>query len=279
MPRNNIKKISSPPVQVKNEQNNLQSILGYVAPTEFVSLPSKGRFYSPDHALHGVEEVEIRFLSAKDLDILSSKTLLKKGIAVDRMIKNILVDKSIDVDELLLADKNAIIISARAGTFGNEYPVQMGCQECDELFTHTFDLSDPEIKDIEHVEVSENSTFFITLPKTGVIAECCLLSSKDQQFLQEKAKKKEKMGLPDSSITDQYKSFIVSLNGNTDRGLVDEFVDVMPAADMHADMHFLQKEYEKSSPDLNLIQECECTHCGAVSEVSVPFTANFFWPD
>jgi hypothetical protein len=275
MPRNNVKKISSPPVQVQNEQNNLQSILGYVAPTEYVALPSKGKFYPPDHSLNGIEEVEIRFLSAKELDILSSKTLLTKGVAVDRMLQSILIDRSINVDDLMLADKNAIIIAARAGTFGNEYPVEMNCQECSKNFTHTFDLSEPGIKDIDSVEVSENSTIFITLPRTNVIAECRLLSSKDEQLLEERAKKKEKLSLPDSSITDQYKSFIVSLNGNTDRGLVDEFVDVMPAADMH----FLQKEYAKSNPELELDEECVCTKCGNVSEVSVPFTANFFWPE
>lgn len=275
MPRNNVKKISSPPVQVQNEQNNLQSILGYVAPTEHVALPSMGKFYPPDHSLNGIEEVEIRFLSAKELDILSSKTLLSKGLAVDRMLQNILIDKSINVDELLLADKNAIIIAARVGTFGSDYPVDITCPECGNVYEHTFDLSDPETKNIDHVEVSENSTFFITLPKTNVNVECRLLNSKDEKFLEERAKKKEKMGLPDSSITDQYKSFIVSLNGNTDRGLVDEFVDVMPAADMH----FLQKEYAKSNPELELDEECVCTKCGNVSEVSVPFTANFFWPE
>jgi hypothetical protein len=275
MSRNNVKKISSPPVQVQNEQNNLQSILGYVAPTEHVALPSMGKFYPPDHSLNGIEEVEIRFLSAKELDILSSKTLLSKGLAVDRMLQNILIDKSINVDELLLADKNAIIIAARVGTFGSDYPVDISCPECGNVYEHTFDLSEPETKDIDHVEVSENSTFFITLPKTSVNVECRLLNSKDEKFLEERAKKKEKMGLPDSSITDQYKSFIVSLNGNTDRGLVDEFVDVMPAADMH----FLQKEYAKSNPELELDEECVCTNCGNVSEVSVPFTANFFWPE
>jgi hypothetical protein len=258
MPRNNVKKISSPPVQVQNEQNNLQSILGYVAPTEHVALPSMGKFYPPDHSLNGIEEVEIRFLSAKELDILSSKTLLSKGLAVDRMLQNILIDKSINVDELLLADKNAIIIAARVGTFGSDYPVDITCPECDNVYEHTFDLSEPETKDIDHVEVSENSTFFITLPKTSVNVECRLLNSKDEKL-----------------ITDQYKSFIVSLNGNTDRGLVDEFVDVMPAADMH----FLQKEYAKSNPELELDEECVCTKCGNVSEVSVPFTANFFWPE
>jgi uncharacterized Zn finger protein len=246
-----------------------------VAPTEHVALPSMGKFYPPDHSLNGIEEVEIRFLSAKELDILSSKTLLSKGLAVDRMLQNILIDKSINVDELLLADKNAIIIAARVGTFGSDYPVDISCPECGNVYEHTFDLSEPETKDIDHVEVSENSTFFITLPKTSVNVECRLLNSKDEKFLEERAKKKEKMGLPDSSITDQYKSFIVSLNGNTDRGLVDEFVDVMPAADMH----FLQKEYAKSNPELELDEECVCTNCGNVSEVSVPFTANFFWPE
>ena len=83
------------------------------------------------------------------------------------------------------------------------------------------------------------------------------------------------MYLRESVITDQYKSFIVSLNGVTERGLVDEFVDVMPAGDMY----HLSKIYGEVRPDLNLVQDCECPVCGENNRVDIPFTANFFWPD
>ena len=282
MPRNSVKKLSvdqqtTPPLQ--QPQDNLQSILGFVMPTTHVALPSEGRFYPPSHPLHNCSEVEIKFLSARELDVLTSKSLLKKGIAIERMLQNILVDKSIVIDELLIGDKNAIIVAARAGTFGGDYEVRLQCQECDEFYEHVFDLSDVDTKNndevLDSLEFSQNGTFFVTLPQTEVKVECRLLTSKDEKYLEERAKKKQKMGLPDSALTDHYKSFIVSLNGVTERGLVDEFVDVMPAGDLH----FLNKEYTKVLPDVDMVQESTCRHCGTENETSIPFTANFFWPD
>ena len=278
MPRNNVDKLSSPSIETQGSQNNLQSILGYVVPTEHIDLPSGGKFYPPEHPLHNKTDIEIKYLSAKELDILTSKSLLKKGVAVERMLQSIIVDKNVKVEELLIGDKNALIVAARVGTYGGDYEVELGCEICGEAFEHNFNLSEVDSKNIigeDELEFTENGTFFIALPKTEVKVECRLLTSKDEKLLEERAKKKQKMGLPDTALTDQYKSFIVSLNGVSERGLVDEFVDVMPAGDLH----FLSKEYERIRPDLDLGQSCICTHCGGDNQLNVPFTANFFWPE
>ena len=277
MPRNNVEKLSTSQ-NSNNEQNNLQSILGFVAPTEHVSLPSGGKFYPADHALHGKDTVEIRYLSAKELDTLSSKSLLQKGIAVDRMLQSIIVDNDVQVEDLFVGDKNAIIVAARVGTFGGDYEVKLSCGQCETSFDHNFNLAEIGNKDWgseDDLEFSKNGTFFIKLPKTNVRVECKLLTTKDEKMLEEVAKKKARMNLPESSLTDQYKSFIVSLNGVTERGLVDEFVDVMPAGDMH----YLSKIYTQVKPGLELIQDCECPSCGANNRIDIPFTANFFWPE
>ena len=98
MSRNNeerlgiIDKGQNPPIIQTEESNN--SLLQFVSPTEFVDLPTKGKFYPEDHPLHNQETIEIRYMTAKDEDILTSKTLLKKGVAVDRMLSNIIVNKS-----------------------------------------------------------------------------------------------------------------------------------------------------------------------------------------
>ena len=94
-----------PPVQQQQAEQPLQ----FVTPTEFVELPSAGRFYPEGHALHGAETIEIRHMTAKDEDILTSRSLLKKGVAIDRLLRNVIVDRSIKVDDLLIGDKNARI--------------------------------------------------------------------------------------------------------------------------------------------------------------------------
>ena len=136
MPRNNTRRTGSAPKKETQEVTPAPptSVLDFVNPTEHVALPSGGRFYDEDHPLYGQDTVEIRFMTAKDEDILTSQSLLKNGTALEKLMQNILVDKSIVIDELLIGDKNAIIVAARAGTFGGDYEVRLQCQECDEFY-------------------------------------------------------------------------------------------------------------------------------------------------
>jgi len=120
-PRNNEDRVgaagsdtSAPTPDLVNEK----SPLTFTTPTEFVELPTRGRFYPEDHPLHNVEEIEIRFMTAKDEDILSSKTLLKKGVAIDRLLQNVIVDKRINVGDLFVGDKNALIVASRITGYG-----------------------------------------------------------------------------------------------------------------------------------------------------------------
>jgi len=282
MPRNNnLRTQSTPPkekVPPKQPQpQSVQSILDFVIPTEHVELPSRGKFYSSEHPLYNNESVEIKYISAKELDILTSESLLKKGIAIDRMIQSILVDPEIEVEDLYIGDKNAILVSSRVGSFGSDYPAEFVCESCAEQISHTFDLSSLIHKGAveDDMEISENGTFFIELPQTKVMAECRLLTSKDDKLMDKLKVRNKKLGLSAPGLSDQYKLFIVSLNGITDRGLVDEFVNVMPVNDLH----YLSKSYETIRPDLDLSEVVVCEKCDVENNVILPFTANFFWPE
>jgi hypothetical protein len=277
MPRNNSARMSAPTDDhVEEQKTDLQSILNFVIPTDFVEIPSKGKFYQEGHPLHNKETIEIKHISAREIDILTSESLLKKGVALDRMLQSIIIDQNIKIDDLLSVDKNALIVSSRVTSFGSEYGARMICQSCGKEYETEFDLNDSAIvTEPGDVDFSENGTFFVELPQTKVMVECRLLTSKDEKSLVERQSKKSKLNLPETLISDQIKFLIVSLNGVAERGLVDEFVDVMPAADMH----FLSKEYEQVMPDVKYISETTCTHCGKKNEAEIPFTANFFWPD
>ena len=275
MPRNTESRVGvqnegeTPPVESSN------SLLNFVIPTEFVELPTKGKFYPPDHPLHKVEEVEMRYMSAKETDILTSKSLLKKGIAIDRMVESIVIDKRIKANEMFTGDKNALVVAARVSGFGENYDAQITCENCGATSEHEFDLGEIQTKETpEDVRFSDYGTFFIKLPKTEIEAECCLLTGKDEAALVNQADKRKKLKLNDTTMTDQYKMIIVSLNGVTERSKVEEFVDVMPAMDA---MH-LRKEYERARPDVDMTCAFECQQCQADNNVSIPFSANFFWP-
>ena len=256
-------------------QETKNPLLNFVIPTEFIDLPSKGKFYPADHPLHNVETMEIKYMTAKDTDILTSSSLLKKGVAIDRMLENILVDKTIKVNDLLIGDKNALIIGARISGFGEGYGVEVECSTCGTKNDQVFDLKEAQPKEVDpEIKFSDQGTFFIKLPQTEVEVECRLLTAADEHKLLGVADKKKKLNLPDSIITDQCKSFIVSLNSVTERSVVDEFVESMPARDAN----YLRKEYEKVRPDVSMLYSFECNLCSADNSVELPFTATFFWP-
>jgi hypothetical protein len=262
----------SPPIPLENNQ----SPLSFVTPTEFVDLPTKGKFYPEGHPLHHKDCVEIRFMTAKEEDILTSKTLLKKGVAIDRMLQNLLIDKKIKIDELFVGDKNAILIAARISGYGAEYNTSATCPSCGTMAEHVFNLEDIDIKEVdeEATEISDAGTFVIVLPKTKVQAECRLVTGQAEKRLIAIAEKRKKHKLPEATLTEQLKTFIVSLNGETDKGVIDQFVGIMPALDSK----YLRTIYDKVVPNVDMKHLYSCETCNAETVVDIPFSVNFFWP-
>ena len=256
--------------------SNTNSILDFVLPTEFVDLPTKGKFYSKEHPLHNKESIEIRYMTAKDTDILTSKSLLKKGVAIDRMLQNIIVDDKVKIDDIYSGDKNAILIAARINGFGAEYQTKITCPSCGNAGDHSFNLNEIEPQNLgDGIHISTQGTFTVELPVTKVNAECRLLTGADEKKIFIQSEKRRKHNLPETTLTDQYKLFIVSINGETDRGLVEKFVDLMPARDAT----HLKSMFDKASPNVDLKHDFSCSSCDTDTEIDIPFSANFFWPN
>jgi len=256
------------------------STFSFAVPTEFVELPSKGRFYNENHSLHNKEFAEIKFMTAKEEDILASRSLLKRGIAIDRFLKSVLIDKSINIEDLLLGDKNAIMVAARITGYGEQYETKVACPSCATSVEHSFNLEDKVVNagGLECVDedlgITQNlNTFVIPLPRTKVDAEVKLLFSSDETKLTQLTEKKRKNKLPEAPLTDQLKSFIISVNGKTESAIIAEFVESMPAIDSK----FLRAVYGKLTPHVDLTQEFQCESCGFTEDMEVPFTADFFW--
>ena len=111
-------------------QNTETNDFSFIVPTELVDLPSKGAYYPEGHPLHGSETIEIKQMTAKEEDMLTSRTLLKKGVALERVLESIILNKAIHPDSLLVGDRNALIIAARVSAYGNEYNTTVTCPEC-----------------------------------------------------------------------------------------------------------------------------------------------------
>ncbi len=254
--------------------------LQFVTPTEFVELPSKGKGYPPEHPLHNKEVLEMRFMTAKDEDILTSQTLLKKGLALERMMQNVIVDKNIKPETMLVGDRNAVLIASRISGYGAGYETSIICPACGERGKLMFDLNNRTFNHgevLEEVDVRESGTgtYIIKLALSKLEVEVRLLTGKDEQWLVQVAKGNKKRKLTESSITDQYRLMIVSVNGHSDRKVIDYVVDNLPAIDSR----HLRLAYKKLSPNVSVYEDYCCPACGHEQALEVPFNADFFWPD
>lgn len=253
--------------------------LNFTVPTEIVQLPSQGKYYPKGHVLHGVDEVEIKIMTANEENILANKSLIRKGIVIDRLIQSLLVDNRIDVNEMLLGDKNAIIVESRISGYGANYETDVVCPKCQAKYRNAFNLE--EAKKINHgsfedvgIQLTDDNTFLVPLLKMdGVVVECKMLTGRDESSMIYKQRMMKKKGLQNKPITEQLESFIVSVNGNTEPSVIRKVIQALPVMDST----LLRKTYKKVVPNIELTSEIECVECEHVEEVMVPFGAEFFW--
>ena len=79
----------------------------YDFPTEIIDLPSNGKCY-PDSAPLSKGKVEIKYMTREE-DILSSTNLIRKGVVLDKLFESIVVQDDVNIDDILIGDKNANI--------------------------------------------------------------------------------------------------------------------------------------------------------------------------
>jgi len=254
----------------------------FTTPTEIIDLPSGGRFYPSGHPLHGVTEVEIRYMTAKEEDILTNSSFIKKGIAIDRMLQSVLVRPKFDVQEMLAGDKNAMIVAARITGFGAEYGAKVTCPVCGEITKHDFDLNDGKIKDgsvlPENVEATDRGTFLLRdlpgLDSRANPVEIRLMMGRDEMALAKSQEQRQKHNLERSLITDMLKMIIVSVGGHSEVQTVNSFVDSAQTITAKT----IRNLHRDITPNLDLTQTFVCKSCDNEEEMEVPFTTEFFWP-
>ena len=250
--------------------------LDFVAPTELVDLPSKGN-YPQGHPLCEKDTIEIRYMTAKDEDILTNQSLLKKGVAIDRFLKNVILDKNINADTLYIGDRNAILIAARISGYGAAYETKVNCPNCGAANRVNFDLSNPdviapEIKEGFNMVVEENK-YFVTTPLTKLKIGLRILTGKDESYLAKRLTDKKTKDL--ANVTEQFRLMISSVEGDSTRKTIDYYVDNMPTQDST----YLRAAYAMINPSVKIVNDFECSSCGYEQELEVPFGADFFWPN
>jgi len=259
------------------KKNVMRDDFGFDVPIESVPLPSKGRVYDVDSPLYGKETLEIKAMTAKDEDILTSRALIKKGTVITELLRSCLIDKSIDPTQMLSGDRNAIMTALRVTGYGAEYNVEIDCPACGERSKQAFDLTDMPINTLEVDPISEGANVFeFTLPVTKLPVRVKFLTGDDEQEIMTIAERRKKKGIHgDNMITQRLSYSLVSVNGIKDKTKIQMFVKNMPARDSLALRRFL----DNNEPGIDLSGWLECVHCTETSEVKLPLGASFFWPD
>ena len=239
-------------------------------PTEIVELPSKGKFYSKESPL-SEGKIEIKYMTAKEEDILTSQNLIKKGIVIDKLLDSLIVTEGVKTEDLLIGDKNAVMVAARILAYGGDYTVEVTNPSTGENQQQTFDLTSCDFKELPGDVDYSNNEFELELPVTKVKITFKLLTGKDENNITNELKSLQKIG-QSSEVTTRLKNVITSVNGDNSKSIISNFVDNM----LSKESLILRDEIQRINPDINLTQEIEIG--GDSTEVDIPMTVEFFWP-
>jgi len=235
-------------------------------PTEVVELPSKGLLYPEDSEL-AKGTVEIKYMTAKEEDILTNQSYIKNGTVLDKLLKSIIVSK-INFDDLLIGDKNAIMVATRILGYGSEYSFDYLGE------SYTVDLSQMENKPLkEELFKERKNEFLFTLPKSGNVITFKLLTHKDEQEINRELEGLKKINKDTSpELSTRLKYLITSVNGDYERKSVREFVDGYLLAQ---DSRALREYIKEVQPDVDLTFFPD----GSDNRINIPVGVSFFWPD
>jgi hypothetical protein len=235
-------------------------------PTETIDLPSKGLVY-PETNLLSSGKVEMKYMTAKEEDILTNQTYIKSGVVLDKLLQSLIIDKNINIDDLIVGDKNALLIAARILGYGSKYPVSIKGKEVE------IDLSilENKIIDFDSIEKGKNE-FTYMLESTGTVITYKLITGKDEKLIEREMAGLKKLN-PDSSpeLTTRLKQMILSVDGNTEKKDIRDFVDNYFLA---RDSRSFREYIKRTQPDVDLNVTLE-----SGEEVAIPIGLSFFWPD
>jgi hypothetical protein len=235
-------------------------------PTETIELPSKGLLYPSDSPLSS-GTIEMKYMTAKEEDILTNQSYIQNGTVLDKLLQSLIVTK-VSYDDLLIGDKNAIMIAARILGYGKDYKFTYRGEE------ETVDLTQIENAPLhEEIQKTKSNEFTFTLPGSGNVVTFKLLTHGDEKKIEQEMKGLAKINKNNSStITTRLKHQILSINGETEKSKIREFIDNYLLAQ---DSRALRERIKELSPDVDLTFFPE----NGDNRVDIPIGLNFFWPD
>lgn len=247
-------------------------------PTEIIPLPSKGLLYPEGHPLAN-GTIEMKYMTAREEDILTSQNLIKQGVVLDKLFESLIVTP-INYGDLFVGDKNAIMVASRILGYGKDYIV-----EIEDPFSNgtkqkvTIDLTQIEHKEVDYsLFESRKNEFDFTLPNSKRTITFRLLTHDIDKQIQSEIKSMNKTLVKtgiDKELTTRLKHIIIAVDGETGRAAINDFVDNQLFA---LDSRALRQYIKEISPDLDMTFTFVSDTTGEVKEIDIPMEVSFFWP-
>ena len=260
-----------------SKKNIMKEDFGWEIPVESVPLPSKGIIYSPDTTLYNRETVPIRAMTAHDEDILSSQAFIKEGTSIDNLIKSCVTDKTFNTENLIIGDRNALMISIRITGYGPEYKVAHSCMNCGTRNSLTANLGDLKINrlELDPVKKGENAFIFeLPVTKKKVVFKFLTMKDDRNRSTENRNRKQAINSKIDANVTSFLNYSILSIDGITDRNKIHHFIKYMPAMDSKE----LRKYIRENEPGMDMSSSYKCESCDYSNDYKIPVTTEFFWP-
>lgn len=249
----------------------------YDFPTEVIDLPSKGKLYPKSNPL-SKGTVEIKYMTAKEEDILASQNLIKKGVVLDKLFESVVVDEGVDVGDIFIGDKNAILLATRILGYGKDYQVEITDPSSGEKQKVNIDLSKVQVKEISDDSLNSENRYEFDLPlgKKKIIFR--LLTHKDEIDINAEVQALNRLTKGDNvsqDVTTRLRYMIQDVGGNEDRAYINNFVkNSLLARDSRA----LRKYIQEFTPDLDLTFNFTSDVTGEQEALDIPFGIGFFYP-
>tara|TARA_R110001592_G_scaffold178075_1_gene418652 strand:+ start:3900 stop:4649 length:750 start_codon:yes stop_codon:yes gene_type:complete len=239
-------------------------------PSEKVTLPSKGLLYPKESPL-SKGSIEMKYMTAREEDILTNQNYIQKGIVIDELLKSLILTEGVDYNDLLVGDKNAIMVAARILGYGADYSFTYNNEQ------HTINLTEINDKSMDESLIKDSKNeFHFTLPTSKVEVTFKLLTHGDEKTLEAEIKGLKKLNKTSSpDVSTRMKHMITAVNGDVERKTIREFVDNTLLA---RDARKLRNYSSDIQPDVDLSFDYEDIR-GDLQRVDIPIEVGFFWPD
>jgi hypothetical protein len=246
-------------------------------PTEVIGLPSEGLVYPEGHPLRK-GTIEIKYMTAKEEDILASQNLIKKGIVLDKLFESVVVEPNVNINDIFIGDKNAILLATRVLGYGKDYEVEITDPFTLEKQNVVIDLAKVETKEVNKSLLNAQNRYTFKLPKSGKEIVFKLLTHGDEQEITKEIQALEKINKNVSSafdVTTRFRYMIQSVDGNEDRGFINKWIQ---NGFLSLDTQAFRKYVKEITPDMDLKFQFTSEISGETEALDIPFGINFFYP-